>query len=130
MLSSKATRLVNRAAIREKSAAEILGHLKEITLSSQFDERVQQLYVGRLTQDAGWQATVAALPQKLPSGGWMCGFNEVGSGTLVIVSTAQDISVLRPGDSVNVGGRISGVNRVGKVTLEDAIIRSENVTFP
>ena len=117
-----------RVYIREQSAAEILRHLKDVTLSSRFDERVQELYVGRWTREPGWQMTVLDLPTKHPQG-WWCGFIEVGSDTLVMASTVHDISTLRPGDSVTVRGRISDVRR-RHVILEDAIVRGDNVSFP
>jgi hypothetical protein len=44
--------------------------------------------------------------------------------------TAQDASKLRPGDSVTVSGTISGVSILEDVTLEDAILRGDNVPFP
>jgi hypothetical protein len=104
---------------REKSAAEILSNLKGITLSSQFHETVAQLYLGRWTGEPGRQARVYDLPGKRPTGLWNCGFQEVASGTLVLASTARDISTFRPGDSVTVSGRISDVSRL-YVRLEDA----------
>jgi hypothetical protein len=110
-----------QVTIREKSAAEILSNLKGITLSSQFHETVAQLYLGRWTGEPGWQATVYDLPGKRPTGLWYCGFQEVASGTLVLASTARDISTFRPGDSVTVSGRISDISRL-YVSLEDAIV--------
>ena len=71
-----------RLTIREKSAAEILGNLKAVTLPYRFYEKVEELYRGRWTQAPGWQATVFGLPSKLAGGLWHCSFKEVGSGTL------------------------------------------------
>jgi hypothetical protein len=48
-----------RPTIREKSAAEILANLKEITLPSQFRKKVEELYVGRWTREPGWQVSLA-----------------------------------------------------------------------
>jgi hypothetical protein len=118
-----------RVIIREKSAAEILGNLKGITLSYRFRERVEELYIGRWTREPGWQATVYDLPSKL-AGGWFCSLREVGSGILVMASTVRDVSMLRPGDSVTVSGRISHVSQLEDVSLEDAILRGDNVPFP
>lgn len=112
-----------RVIIREKSAAEILDSLKGITPSYRFRERVEELYLGRWTQEPGWQATVHGLPSKLSGGLWHCSFKEVGSGTLVMASTVQDVSTIRPGDSVTVSGRISDVSQLESVSLEDAIVR-------
>ena len=61
-----------RLTIREKSAAEILGNLKGITLSYQFRETVEELYLGRWTREPGWQVTVHGLPSKLSGGLWHC----------------------------------------------------------
>ena len=119
-----------RLTIREKSAAEILGNLKGITPSYRFREKVEELYLGRWTREPGWQATVHDLPSKLSGGRWFCSFKEVGSGTLVMASTVQDVSTLRPGDSVTVSGRISDVSQLEYVSLEDAIVRGDNVPFP
>lgn len=119
-----------RPTIREKSAAEILGTLKGITLSYRFRESVEELYVGRWTREPGWQVTVHDLPSKLSEGLWHCSFREVGSDTLVFVSTVQDVSTLRPGDSATVSGRIREVSQLGYVSIGDAIVRSENVPFP
>ena len=131
--SNKATPALpaQRVTIREKSAAEILGHLKGITPSSRFRETVEGLYLGRWTREPGWQATMYFLPDKLPDGGWHCTFKEVGSGAAVFANTLQDVSNLRPGDSVTVSGRIRTVNQhLEYVGLEDAIIRGDNVPFP
>jgi hypothetical protein len=117
-----------RPTIREKSAAEILSHLKGITLDYQFRARVEELYRRRWTRDPGWRATVDDLPSKLPKDVWFCSFKEVGSGTLVMASTAQDVSALRPGDSVIVSGRISDVSRLDYVSLADATVRSAGGT--
>ena len=119
-----------RLTIREKSAAEIVGNLKGITLSYRFHKKVEELYLGRWTREPGWQATVYNLPSKLSGGLWYCSFREVGSGTLVTASTVRDVSTLRPGDSVTVGGRISDVSQLESVSLEDAIVRGENVPLP
>lgn len=119
-----------RLTIREKSAAEILGHLKGITLSSQFHETVEGLYLGRWTQEPGWQATVHDLPSKLSAERWHCAFKEVGFGTVIFATTVQDISMLRPGDSVTVSGRIRDVSQLDYVGIEDAIVRGENPPFP
>ena len=119
-----------RLTIREKSAAEILGSLKGITLSSRFHETVEGLYLGRWTREPGWQATVQDLPSKLSGGLWHCTFKEVGSGTVVFATTVQDVSTLRPGDSVTVSGRIRDVSRLDYVSIEEAIVRVETVPFP
>ena len=119
-----------RATIREKSAAEIVGNLQGITLPSRFRESVEELYVGRWTREPGWQATVYNLPSKLSEELWYCSFKEVGSGTLVSATTVQDVSTLRPGDLVTVSGRIQDVRQPGYVSLKDAIVRGENVPFP
>lgn len=74
--------------------------------------------------------TVHDLPHKLFEGRWYCSFTEAGSDTLVWASTVQDVSRLRPGDSVTVSGRITTVSQLGYVSLEDAIIRGDNVSFP
>ena len=112
------------------SAAEILDNLSGITLAYQFDEKVEELYVGRWTREPGWQATVYDLPSKLPGGYWHCSFKEGCSGTLVLVSTVRDISTLRPGDWVTINGRITRVSQLKTVSLEDAIVRGDNVPFP
>jgi hypothetical protein len=44
--------------------------------------------------------------------------------------TVQDISALRPGDSVTVSSRISDVSILEDVSLEDAILQGDNVPFP
>jgi class 3 adenylate cyclase len=119
-----------RPTIREKSAAEILANLKEIALPSQFCKKVEELYVGRWTREPGWQVTVFSLPSKLSGGGWQCSLKEVGSDILVMASTTQDVSKLRPGDSVTVSGRISEVWQALPVGLEDAILQGENVPSP
>jgi hypothetical protein len=119
-----------RPTIREKSAAEILVNLKEITPSYRFYEKVEELYLGRWTLEPGWQAKVYDLPSKLPGGRWHCSFMEVGSDTLVYASTVQNVSMLRPGDSVTVSGRISAVSQIKYISLEDAIVRGDNVPFP
>ena len=132
LISNRATPALapQRLTIREKSAAEILGNLKGITLSYQFRESVEELYLGRWTREPGWQATVHNVPSKLPGGRWFCSFREVGSGILVMASTVRDVSTLRPGDSVTVSGRISDVSKLESVSLEDAIVRGDNVPFP
>jgi hypothetical protein len=78
--SDRATPAVapQRATIREKSAAEIFGHLKELT-PSRFRESIEHLYPGRWTREPGWQATVYELPSKLSEGLWHCMLREVGS---------------------------------------------------
>jgi hypothetical protein len=119
-----------RPTIREKSAAEIVGHLEGVTPSYQFYQNAEELYVGRWTREPGWQGTVWGLPSKLPGGAWFCSFKEVGSGTFVTLSTVQDVSTLRPGDSVTVSGRISRISQLGGVTLEDAIVLADNVPLP
>ncbi len=55
LTSDKATPALGpqRPTIREKSAAEILGNLKETTLSYRFNESVKDLYVGRWTREPG-----------------------------------------------------------------------------
>jgi pyrimidine deaminase RibD-like protein len=113
-----------RPTIREKSAAEILGHLREIRPPSKFRQSVEDLYHGRWTREPGWEGIVYDLP-KLSGERWQCTFKEVGSGTLVFATTVQDVSALRPGDSVTVSGRISEVSRLDYVILEDAILRGE-----
>jgi class 3 adenylate cyclase len=117
-----------RPIIRENSAAEIIGHLKGITSSSRFHEKAKELYFGRWTREPGWQATVHRLPSQLSAGSWYCSFEEVGSGTLITVSTVQDVSTLRPGDSVTVSGRISWVSR-DDVSLQEATVRGDNVPY-
>jgi hypothetical protein len=116
-----------RLTIREKSAAEILGHLKETTPSYRFHESVKDLYLGRWTREAGWQVTVYDLPSRVSESLWNCSFKEVGSETLVFASTVQDVSTLRPGDLVTVFGKIRHVSLLGAVALEDAIVRSDSV---
>jgi hypothetical protein len=128
--SDRAAPARERPTIREKSAAEILINLKGITPSYRFREKVEELYLGRWTREPGWQATVSGLPSKLSGGSWFCSLKEVGSGRLVIAITVQDASKLRPGDSVTVIGRISRVSILEDVTLEDAILRGDNVPFP
>ena len=44
--------------------------------------------------------------------------------------TIRDVSTLRPGDSVTVSGRISDVSQLESVSLEDAILRGDNVPLP
>jgi hypothetical protein len=118
-----------RITVREKSAAEILGNLKGITLSFRFHETVEGLYLGRWTQEPGWQATVYDLPSKLPGERWYCTFKEVGSGTAIFATTVQDVSTLRPGDSVTVSGRIREVSQLDYVSIEDVIVLGGNVLF-
>ena len=115
-----------RDIIREKSAAEIIAHLKGIT-PSRFRESVEQLCVGRWTREPGWQATVHGLPSKLSAGLWHCMFIEVGSGAAVAATTVRDISTLRDGDSVTVSGRIRDVRQgyLESVSLEDATISAK-----
>jgi pyrimidine deaminase RibD-like protein len=115
--------------IRETSVAEVLGHLKGITIPSRFRDAVEALYVGRWTREPGWQVTVYGLPSNLSGGLWYCSFKEVGSGAFVFVTTFQDISQLRPGDSVTICGRIRDVSRLEDVTLENAIIAGENASI-
>jgi hypothetical protein len=114
-----------RPTIREKSADEILGHLRGITPPSQFRKSVEELYHGRWTRKPGWQGTVYDLP-KLSGERWHCTFKEVGSGILVFATTVQDVSALRPGDSVTVSGKIGEVSQLDYVSLEDAILRATN----
>jgi hypothetical protein len=118
-----------RVTIREKSAAEILVNLKGITPSYRFREKVEELYLGRWTREPAWQATVHALPSKLSGGSSFCSLKEVGSGTRVMAVTVQDVSTLRPGDSVTVSGRIRDVSILEDVSLEDAVLRGDNVPF-
>jgi len=66
-----------RPTIREKSAAEILAHLKGITPPYRFREKVEEVYRGRWTGEPGWQATVHALPSKLSGGSWFCSLKEM-----------------------------------------------------
>ena len=94
-----------------------------------FHEKVAELYLGRWTREHGWQATVYQLPNKLSEGLWDYSFTEVGSGALVFASTAQDISGLRPADSVSVSGTISHVSLLGSVSLEEAIVRCDEVSL-
>jgi hypothetical protein len=134
IISDRATPALapQRATIREKSATEILGYLKGIMPSYGFHEAVEAVYLGRWTQEPGWQATVCDLPSKLPGGIWHCMLKEVGSGTVVTATTVQDVSMLRQGDLVTVSGRIRGVRQgyLESVSLEDAIVRGDNVPFP
>jgi hypothetical protein len=123
-------RASQRLTIREKSAAEILGNLKDIALPYQFRERVEELYVGRWTQEFGWRATMANLPSKLSEVHWHCILKEVDSGILVFASTVQDVSTLRTGDLVTVTGRISDVRQIPSVNLEDAVVQADDVSFP
>jgi class 3 adenylate cyclase len=125
----RATPAPHQVTIREKSAAEILANLKGITPSYRFREKVEDLYLGRWTREPGWQATVHSLPSKLSGERWFCVFREVGSGTVVMATTVQDVSALRHGDSVTVSGRISDVSILEDVSLEDAILRGDNVSF-
>jgi nucleoside phosphorylase len=118
-----------RPTIREKSAAKILANLEVITSSYQFVETVADLYVGHWTQEPGWQATVYDLPSKLPGERWYCTFKEVGSGTAIFATTVQDVSTLRPGDSVTVSGRIREVSQLDYVSIEDVIVLGGNVLF-
>jgi hypothetical protein len=120
--------VTQRFTVREKSAAEIIRNLKENTPLYRFHEKVAELYVGRWTREPGWQATVYQLPSKLSGGHWDCSFTEDGSGALVFTSTAQDISMLRLGDSVTVSGRISHVSPLESVSLEEAIVRGDHVS--
>jgi hypothetical protein len=118
-----------RLTIREKSAAEILGSLKG-TPSYEFHEKVEELYLGRWTQEPGWKATVSDLPSRLSRGLWFCSLAEVDSSTLVMATTPRDVSSLRPGDPVTVTGRIKDVSLLASVSLEDATLRSDDVPFP
>jgi hypothetical protein len=111
-----------RPSIPEKAAAEIIRNLKESTPPYEFHKRAKELYLGRWPQEPGWQATVHDLPRKLSGELLHCSFREVGSGTLVMASTIQDVSALRTGYSVTVSGRISDVSLLESVSLEDAII--------
>jgi ATP dependent DNA ligase domain len=115
-----------KLTVPEKSAAEIIRNLKD-TPSYEFDKRANELYFGRWPQEPGWQATVHSLPRKLSGGLWHCSFREVGSGTLVMASTIQDISALRRGYTVTISGRISDVSPLDSVSLEEAIIRCDNL---
>ena len=119
-----------RAAIREESAAEIFDNLGKLPQPYLFYESVKDLYLGRWTRESGWQVIVHSLPNARSGGGWSCMFSEVGSGHIVGVHTAQDLSALRLGDSVSVTGRISDVSPLKSVILDDAIVRGENVTLP
>jgi len=119
----------NRPTIREKSAAEILANLKSTTPSHQFHKKAKELYIGLWTPEPGWQAIVHDLPGKLSGGGWSCLFKEVGTGIILSASTVQELSKLRPGDSVTVSGRISCVGRLDYLILEDAVVRGEHVPF-
>jgi len=127
--SDAATPPPERLTIRENSAEEIIGHLKGVTSSYRFHEKAKELYFGRWTREPGWQATVNGLPSKLSGGFWYCSFKEVGSGTLVTVTTVQDVSALRPGDSVTVSGRISWVSQFPDVSLEEATVRGDHVPY-
>jgi hypothetical protein len=75
---------------------------------------------------------VQGLPSKLSEGLWHCMFREVGSGTAVAAWTFRDVSTLRHGDSVTVSGRIRDVRQgyLESVSLEDAIVRGDNVSGP
>jgi pyrimidine deaminase RibD-like protein len=115
-----------RPTIRETSAAEIFVRLKG-TPSYEFHTTVENLFVGRWTREPGWQVTVNALPTKPSEPFWHCSFQEVGSGTLVFASTVQNVSSLRIGDSVTVSGKISRVSLQEYVSLEDAVVRGEQV---
>jgi len=128
--ADRASPALERPTIREKSAAAILAHLQGITPSYRFREKVEELYRGRWTREPGWQVKVHSLPSKLPGGSWFCGLKEVGSGTPVMAVTVQDVSTLRPGDSVTVSGRIKDVSILEDVSLEDAILRGDNVPSP
>jgi hypothetical protein len=119
-----------RLIIRENSAAEILSNLNGITLSYRFREKVDELYVGRWTREPGWHVTVDDLPSKRSDSRWLCNFKEVGSGTLIWAYTQQDISTLRLGDSATVSGKISDISRLDYVSLEDAIVRTDNSLPP
>jgi hypothetical protein len=119
-----------RPTIREKSAAEILVNLEGIKLPYQFHGKVKELYLGRWTREPGWQAKVHDLPGKLSAGYWHCSFKEVGSDTIILASTLQDISMLRRGDSVTISGKISSVGPLEIIGLEDATIRGDKVPFP
>ena len=70
------------------------------------------------------------LPSKLSEVRWHCSLKEVDTGTLLFASTTQDVSTLRIGDSVTVIGRISDVSQLGSVSLEDAVVRADNVFSP
>lgn len=113
--------LPERLTIRENSAAEVLRSLDGIE-PYRFHEKVEELYLGRWTQESGWQATVDELPSRRTNGSWHCSFKEAGSGTLIFASTTQDISTYRPGDSVTVSGRIGRVSLLNSVSLEDATV--------
>jgi hypothetical protein len=120
-----------RPTIREKSAAEILANLNEIKLPSyRFRDRVEALYRGRWTREPGWQAKVYDSPSKMSGELWHCTFKEVGSDALIMANTPQDISMFRNGDLVTVSGRIRDILQINYISLEDAIIRGENVPFP
>jgi hypothetical protein len=121
---------LQRPTIREKSAAAILGNLKEITLPYRFREKVEELYIGRWTQEPGWRARIVDLPSKSSGLRWHCSLREVESGTLLFAITVQDASTLRTGDLVTVSGRISDVRQSGYVSLEDAVIRADNDSSP
>jgi hypothetical protein len=121
-----------RVTIREKSAAEILGNLEGITPISRFVATVNDLYLGRWTPEPGWHTTVHDRPSRLSGGGWFCIFREVGSGTIIGATTVQDLSNFRHGDSVTVSGTIRDVRQgyLESVSLEDAIVRGDNVPVP
>jgi hypothetical protein len=120
-----------RPTIREKSAAEILANLRKIKLPSyQFRDRVEALYRGRWTREPGWQAKVYDLPSKISGELWHCTFKEVGSDAVIMANTPQDISMFRNGDLVTVSGKIREVTLLDYVSLEDAIVRGDNVPFP
>lgn len=112
-----------RPIIREKSAAEILSHLEGTRLD--YPDRVEELYRGRWTREPGWRATVDDLPRKLTQDAWFSSFKETGSDARIMVTTAQDLSALRRGDSVIVSGRISDVSQLGSVILADATVRGD-----
>jgi pyrimidine deaminase RibD-like protein len=124
-----------RPAIREKSAAEILGHLKGITLPSQFRESAEELYVGRWTREPGWRATVHDLPSNLSEGSGIAPSRRLAPARsywpLQPKTSLRFAPVTRwLGDSVTVSGRIREVSRLEYVSLHDAIVESDNVSFP
>jgi hypothetical protein len=97
--------------------------MKGLAPASRLSEHAKNLYIGRWTQEAGWQVTVNGLPSQLTGGDWHCTFVEVGSGTVVFANTVRDLSTLRPGDSVTVNGRIREVSVLDYVSLENAVVR-------
>lgn len=111
--------------LREQTAAEVLQNLGDMD-SLDFEEVFSDLYLGRSTRWPGWRAKVQRLPSRIFDEGWFCCFEELGSGTVIMASTGQDLSNLRDGDLAILNGKIQKVElsmggfAKGSVTLEDA----------